>query len=108
MEKYELGKQIGHGNYGTVHLVTHVAERRPYVVKRIPVHKMKEQSEALREAQLLSRLRHPNIIAYKESFLCDDNKTLCIVTAFAEDGDCLLYTSPSPRDQRGSRMPSSA
>ena len=28
-----------------------------------------------------------------------------------EDGgsdDCLLYTSPSPRDQRGSRMPSSA
>ena len=24
------------------------------------------------------------------------------------DGSCLLYTSPSPRDQRGSRMPSSA
>ena len=23
-------------------------------------------------------------------------------------GCCLLYTSPSPRDQRGSRMPSSA
>ena len=28
------------------------------------------------------------------------------VAAFA--GACLLYTSPSPRDQRGSRMPSSA
>ena len=25
-----------------------------------------------------------------------------------EHGPCLLYTSPSPRDQRGSRMPSSA
>ena len=25
-----------------------------------------------------------------------------------KQGDCLLYTSPSPRDQRGSRMPSSA
>ena len=25
-----------------------------------------------------------------------------------DDNDCLLYTSPSPRDQRGSRMPSSA
>ena len=24
------------------------------------------------------------------------------------DYPCLLYTSPSPRDQRGSRMPSSA
>ena len=27
---------------------------------------------------------------------------------FGEVIDCLLYTSPSPRDQRGSRMPSSA
>ena len=26
----------------------------------------------------------------------------------AGNGTCLLYTSPSPRDQRGSRMPSSA
>ena len=26
----------------------------------------------------------------------------------AYDNGCLLYTSPSPRDQRGSRMPSSA
>ena len=24
------------------------------------------------------------------------------------EASCLLYTSPSPRDQRGSRMPSSA
>ena len=30
------------------------------------------------------------------------------VTVLADDGTCLLYTSPSPRDQRGSRMPSSA
>ena len=28
--------------------------------------------------------------------------------AEAEASHCLLYTSPSPRDQRGSRMPSSA
>ena len=27
---------------------------------------------------------------------------------FDQYGNCLLYTSPSPRDQRGSRMPSSA
>ena len=34
-----------------------------------------------------------------------------IITAPFEDHlhiGCLLYTSPSPRDQRGSRMPSSA
>ena len=27
---------------------------------------------------------------------------------YTQSGGCLLYTSPSPRDQRGSRMPSSA
>ena len=35
-----------------------------------------------------------------------------VLSCLAEEGaaaeDCLLYTSPSPRDQRGSRMPSSA
>ena len=30
------------------------------------------------------------------------------VTRAEKTGICLLYTSPSPRDQRGSRMPSSA
>ena len=33
---------------------------------------------------------------------CDGNLDLSVMNA------CLLYTSPSPRDQRGSRMPSSA
>ena len=32
--------------------------------------------------------------------------TACDICIFVYD--CLLYTSPSPRDQRGSRMPSSA
>ena len=31
-----------------------------------------------------------------------------VYQAIEHDHDCLLYTSPSPRDQRGSRMPSSA
>ena len=31
-----------------------------------------------------------------------------LLKALNHPKDCLLYTSPSPRDQRGSRMPSSA
>ena len=41
----------------------------------------------------------------------DSVKPLAILIAIDEFSDiyiCLLYTSPSPRDQRGSRMPSSA
>ena len=44
------------------------------------------------------------------------NKTELVAVSEGRDGKtvydlgcaCLLYTSPSPRDQRGSRMPSSA
>ena len=35
-------------------------------------------------------------------------KLIMWVLAFVGALACLLYTSPSPRDQRGSRMPSSA
>ena len=31
-----------------------------------------------------------------------------VIAVFSPFFSCLLYTSPSPRDQRGSRMPSSA
>ena len=31
-----------------------------------------------------------------------------VLTSVNKDGDCLLYTSPSPRDRTRSRMPSSA
>ena len=42
-----------------------------------------------------------------------EKKIASITEANSDDVDkavkaCLLYTSPSPRDQRGSRMPSSA
>ena len=42
--------------------------------------------------------------------ILDDRKS-CLLAALCSDGDnygCLLYTSPSPRDKRQSRMPSSA
>ena len=35
-------------------------------------------------------------------------QTRNVQQSFNESRTCLLYTSPSPRDQRGSRMPSSA
>ena len=43
-------------------------------------------------------------VAMREAEVC----VLAAVVVVEEDITCLLYTSPSPRDQRGSRMPSSA
>ena len=53
---------------------------------------------------------------YLEDMIVDSNGDLILVGSFSSSSIsvnanslvCLLYTSPSPRDQRGSRMPSSA
>ena len=44
----------------------------------------------------------PSVITEEHQILIPNSKKLI------QYGVCLLYTSPSPRDQRGSRMPSSA
>ena len=41
-------------------------------------------------------------------FINGDLTVQGLVTALAQSETCLLYTSPSPRDKRQSRMPSSA
>ena len=62
---------------------------RPYqVIQESFLHKIEDANQAL----YTSLIAHPS----------DDSQTEEV------DQTCLLYTSPSPRDQRGSRMPSSA
>ena len=49
-------------------------------------------------------INHPFYIAWEKGELTQE-----ILQDYAEQYyHCLLYTSPSPRDQRGSRMPSCA
>ena len=55
----------------------------------------------------LNRLPIYPVFDVSSSFI--DASNAFWICAFNEQNElCLLYTSPSPRDQRGSRMPSSA
>ena len=55
-------------------------------------------------------LRHFKNLDIKVNYSFIDQNLALLRAAFVSSGPaiCLLYTSPSPRDQRGSRMPSSA
>ena len=46
-----------------------------------------EIKDALNEALLLSRLRHPNVVRYHESFMDQEKVELCIIMEFAGGGD---------------------
>ena len=67
-------------------------ERLPSVTSILQATKSEEDKAALENWK--------QRVGYKEA-----NK---IKTEASSRGTCLLYTSPSPRDQRGTRMPSSA
>jgi NIMA (never in mitosis gene a)-related kinase len=99
-DRYKVKKVLGRGSYGEVWLVSPLesssgskSKPRRCVLKRISVGRSNDEKSDLaaaeREAQLLSSLKHPNIVAYIESFRSRDHH-LNIVMAFCEGGD--LYT----------------
>ncbi|XP_008288587.1 serine/threonine-protein kinase Nek3 [Stegastes partitus] len=88
MEKYLLLKVIGEGSFGRAVLVRCKSSQEQYVVKEIQLPKNQSKLEnSRREAILLSRMKHPHIVAFREAFEADD--LLCIVMEYCSGGDLL-------------------
>lgn len=83
---YTRVREIGSGSYGRAILVKD-NEGAQFVLKAIDISRMdsKERREAVNEVRVLSSLKHPYVVSYRESFL--DGRTLCIVMDYAEAGD---------------------
>ncbi|XP_078104280.1 serine/threonine-protein kinase Nek4 isoform X2 [Sander vitreus] len=88
MNNYIFIRVVGKGSYGEVNLVKHKTDRKQYVIKKLNLttSSKRERRSAEQEAQLLSQLRHPNIVTYRESWEGDDCQ-LYIVMGFCEGGD---------------------
>ncbi|XP_056250928.1 serine/threonine-protein kinase Nek4 isoform X1 [Seriola aureovittata] len=102
MNNYIFIRVVGKGSYGEVNLVKHKSDRKQYVIKKLNLttSSKRERRAAEQEAQLLSQLRHPNIVTYRESWEGDDRQ-LYIVMGFCEGGD--LYHRL--KQQKGELLP---
>ncbi|XP_071349793.1 serine/threonine-protein kinase Nek4 isoform X2 [Trachinotus anak] len=102
MNNYIFIRVVGKGSYGEVNLVKHKSDRKQYVIKKLNLttSSKRERRAAEQEAQLLSELRHPNIVTYRESWEGDDRQ-LYIVMGFCEGGD--LYHRL--KQQKGELLP---
>jgi len=106
MNRYRQIEIVGRGSFGCCWLVERVgvdagnAEPERFIMKQIDVSRMqpKQKDEATNEVKVLSKLRHPFIINYRESYVQDG--LLCIVTDYAERGD--LYRAI--KSQKQARM----
>ncbi|KAG7319204.1 hypothetical protein KOW79_017678 [Hemibagrus wyckioides] len=102
MESYVFIRVVGKGSYGEVNLVQHKSDRKQYVIKKLNLRtsSKRERRAAEQEAQLLSQLKHPNIVTYRESWEGEDYQ-LYIVMGFCEGGD--LYHRL--KQQKGELLP---
>eukprot|EP01062_Namystynia_karyoxenos_P040538 TRINITY_DN29555_c0_g1_i1.p1 TRINITY_DN29555_c0_g1~~TRINITY_DN29555_c0_g1_i1.p1 ORF type:complete len:879 (+),score=228.04 TRINITY_DN29555_c0_g1_i1:193-2829(+) len=87
LAKYQRLRMVGKGSFGQVHLIRERATGNHYVMKVISLVGMQrdERRDTLKEATMLERLDHPNIIRYVESF--EASACLHIITEFASRGD---------------------
>ncbi|CAL1274344.1 unnamed protein product [Larinioides sclopetarius] len=90
MDNFNILRQLGEGSSGSALLVQDVVTQKQYVVKRIPLLNLSEdeKEEAKKEVEVLSQMKHPNIITYHKSF--EENGNLYIVTDYCDGGD--LYS----------------
>ena len=85
--RYELLEKLGQGTMGRVHRARRRADGVEFVVKQIGLSGFSETSRAdiLNEVCVMRQLEHPNVVAYEESFVLDDE--LSIVMEHLVGGD---------------------
>ncbi|KAL4233987.1 Serine/threonine-protein kinase Nek11 [Mactra antiquata] len=91
--RYQVIRKLGKGNFGTAYLCKDLRnksadeENALKVLKEISVGDLQpdETVDAMHEAKLLSKLDHPSIVQFHDSFI--DGEYFCIVTEYCEGGD---------------------
>ena len=85
--RYELLEKLGQGTMGRVHRARRRADGVEFVVKQIGLAGFSQTSRAdiLNEVCVMRQLEHPNVVAYEESFVLDDE--LSIVMEHLVGGD---------------------
>ncbi|XP_062506796.1 MAP/microtubule affinity-regulating kinase 4-like [Corticium candelabrum] len=95
------GKTLGKGNFARVELATHTITHAKVAIKLIEIEKIREdyvRRNLLREAQIMRRIRHPNIIRLYETM--KTNTLYCLVTEVAEGGELLAHVRNDYAEKR--------
>ena len=89
MNNFEILQKLGDGSYSVVYKVRRKIDNNIYALKKVRLQKLKdrEKQNALNEVRILASIKSPFVICYKEAFIEESDKSLCIVMEYANNGD---------------------
>ncbi|XP_077872201.1 serine/threonine-protein kinase Nek3 isoform X4 [Ictidomys tridecemlineatus] len=100
MDDYTVLKVIGEGSFGRALLVQQKSSNQLFAIKEIRLPKsLSDTQNSRKEAVLLAKMKHPNIVAFKESFEAEGH--LHIVMEYCDGGDLMQKI----KQQRGKLFP---
>ena len=91
LKDYNFIKDIGEGNFGKVKLAILNSTKENYAIKILNKERLKSQTKTtlFNEIEIISRLKHPNII-YVEKIL-EDQQNFYIIMEYCEKGELFDY-----------------
>nr|XP_020145964.1 serine/threonine-protein kinase Nek3 isoform X2 [Microcebus murinus] len=100
MDDYVVLRVIGEGSFGRALLVQQESSNRMFAMKEIRLPKsFSDTQNSRKEAVLLAKMKHPNIVAFKESFEAEGH--LYIVMEYCDGGDLMQKI----KQQKGKLFP---
>ncbi|XP_012414450.1 serine/threonine-protein kinase Nek3 [Trichechus manatus latirostris] len=100
MDDYTVLQVIGEGSFGRALLVQQESSNRVLAMKEIRLPKsFSDTQNSRKEAILLAKMKHPNIVAFRKSFEADGH--LYIVMEYCDGGDLMQKI----KNQKGKLFP---
>ena len=89
MDGFEILEKLGDGAYSVVYKVRRKEDSKIYALKKVRLHNLseKEKENSLNEVRILASVKSTFVISYKEAFIDENEKSLCIVMEYADKGD---------------------
>ncbi|KAK4492389.1 hypothetical protein RD792_003194 [Penstemon davidsonii] len=88
-EKYDLGRELGRGEFGVTYLCTHVETKERFACKSISKKKLRtavDIEDVKREVEIMKHMpNHPNIVSLKDTY--EDDSAVHIVMELCEGGE---------------------
>ena len=87
LKDFKIICELGRGSYGTVYKAESLLNNKECVLKKIEINnlKPKHRKNAVKEVEILKKVRHENIIKFYNSFV--EDSCLYIVMEYASGGD---------------------